>query len=153
VNKRFALAGVVAALAIAGCGSSGPSLSSFKSGYQKQKAQFTSLGTDLGTAITSAQSKTDAQIATEFSALSSRTSQTALQLQKLNPPSKYKQQLNALIGDFNVVAADLASIASAGTAHNASAAKSAAEKLVSDAAKVKAADRSLTASLGLPQSS
>jgi hypothetical protein len=149
---------VVAALlviALAGCGSSAssssaPSLSAFKSGFAADKAQFRKLGLDLQHAITGASSKTDAQLAAEIGALSTRAREQASQLSQLKPPAKFQGTLRELAAAFNAVAGDLNQISSAATKHNAQAARAATVTLLRDAAKVKATDKTLTASLGLP---
>ena len=107
---------VIAALALAGCGSSSParpSLSAFKSGFQSEKAAFRQLGLDLQRTITGAKAKTDAQLATEIGALSGRASQQASQLVKLKPPAQFKRSLTHLVAGFRAVSTDLTSIAAA----------------------------------------
>ena len=59
--------------------------------------------------------------------------------------------LAQLTTSFAAVAADLTAIASAATNGDPPAAKAATEKLVQDAARVKAHDTALTKSLGLSQ--
>jgi hypothetical protein len=154
VKHRIVIsAAMVAALALAGCGgSSGPSLSAFKSGFSADKTQFRKLGTDLATAITGASKKTDAELATELGALSARAKQQAAQLSKLNPPPKYKTELANLVSAFNAVGADLTSISTAAAKHDAAAAGNATRTLVKDAAKVKTADTSVSKGLGLSTS-
>jgi hypothetical protein len=150
-NRTLISAAIVAALALGGCGgSSGPSLSSFKSGFSADKKQFTKLGTDLAAAITGANKKTDDQLATELTALAGRAKQQATQLSKLNPPSKYKSQLGNLKAGFNAVSADLTSISAAAAKHDSTAAGNATRTLLGDAAKVKTADTSLSKALGIP---
>lgn len=139
-------------VALAACGgSSGPSLSSFKSGFAADKTQFSKLGTDLGGAVAGAGAKSNSQLAIEFGSLASRATRQAGQLRKLKPPSKYKTELARLAAGIDIVAADLRTIAAAATAGDANAAKAAAETLAQNAAKVKAADQALTGQLGLPQ--
>jgi hypothetical protein len=147
-------AATAAGLALAGCGgSSGPSLSTFKSGYSADKTQFRKLGTDLGSEITGAKQKTDAELATELGALAARAKQQASQLSKLNPPSKYKTELSSLVTGFNAVGSDLTVIAAAAAKHDAATAGSTTKTLLRDAATVKTADTSLTKALGLPATS
>jgi hypothetical protein len=150
--RALASAVVIAALALAGCGSSSPaqpSLSAFKSGFQAEKAAFRQLGLDLQKTITGAKAKTDAQLATEIRVLSGRASQQASQLAKLKPPAKFKTSLTRLVAGFRAVSTDLTSIATAAVKHNGTAAKSATETLLADAAKVKTADDAITTGLGL----
>lgn len=97
MNMKPVAAGTVAlALALTGCGgSSAPSLSKFKSDFKSDKATFRQLGLDLQKAITGAQAKTDAQLATEISSLATRASAEASSIAKLNPPAKYKPTLTS----------------------------------------------------------
>jgi hypothetical protein len=151
--RAVASAVVIAALALVGCGSSSPaqpSVSAFKSGFQAEKAAFRQLGFDLQKTITGAKAKTDAQLATEISALSGRASQQAAQLAKLKPPAKFKASLTQLVGGFTAVSRDLTSIAAAAVKHSGAAAKTATESLLADATKVKTADDAITKGLGLP---
>jgi hypothetical protein len=149
--RRLSLAGVAVAIALAGCGgSSGPSLSTFKSDYAAQKKSFDALGHDLQAAITQASGKTDAQLATQFSGLATRAKQEATSLSKLKPTNKYKADLQGVVNGFDAVSSDLSSISTAATQHNATQAKSATEKLIQDAAKVKSSDTAITSGLHLP---
>jgi hypothetical protein len=132
----------------AGTGSTG----SFKSGFAADKVQFAALGANLQKALTQAGSKTDAQLATELSKLSDQAKAQAQKLSQLSPPAKYKTTLANLVNSLNSVAADLKTISVAATKHDATAAKSATQKLVADATKVKAADTQITNGLGLPAS-
>ena len=137
---------------LSGCGgSSGPSLSSFKTGFAADKAQFTKLGTDLGVAVTGAAAKSNMQLAAEFGELASRATQQAALLRKLDPPAKYKTELASLAAGIDIVATDLRTIAAAAAAGDPNAARAAAETLAQNSAKVKAADQTLTRQLGLPQ--
>jgi hypothetical protein len=146
-------AAVILAVMLSSCGSSGPSLSTYKQDFQKQKTQFTQLGRDLATTIQGANGKSNSQIASAFAGLATRANQTASNLRNLKPPSKYKNQNSQLAADFNTVAADLSSISTAASSNNGPSARAGTQKLLQDAANLRAVDRSLTASLGLPQRS
>jgi hypothetical protein len=143
---------VVVVVALAGCGgSSGPSVSKFKTGFAADKAQFTKLGSDLGTSVENASTKSNTELAAAFAALSARATQQVAQLSKLDPPAKFKNDLDQLKMRFTAVATDLTSISTAATKGDPTAAKTATEKLVKDAAQVKTSDTALTSALGLPQ--
>jgi hypothetical protein len=149
--RKPILTSILLAVVLAGCGgSSGPSLSAFRSGFAANKKSFHSLGVDLQRAIATAQNKTDTQLATEIAALSARAKQQAGSLAKLNPPNRYKADLQKLETGFNSVAADLSQIATAATKHNASTARSATLALIRDASTVKAGDTAISAGLHLP---
>jgi hypothetical protein len=125
------------------------SVSGFKIAYAAEKVKFSQLGSDLGKAVEGAGSKSNAQLATEFHALSVRAAQQAARLANLRPPAKYANDLAQLTTSFAAVASDLTAIATAATNGAPTAAKSATEQLVRDAAKVKAHDTALTTALGL----
>lgn len=151
--RAVASAVVIAALALAGCGSSSsapPSSSAFRSAFRTEKTAFRQLGLELQQAITGAKAKTDAQLATELGALSGRASQQASRLAKLKPPAKFMTSLTQLAGGFQAVSADLKAIAAAAGKHDGAAAKTATETLLTDAAKVRTADDAITKGLGLP---
>ncbi len=122
----------------------------FKPGFAASRATFKKLGADLGSDVQHANTKTDAQIATEFAALATRARQQAAGLAQLTPPTRYQAPIAALVSGFKAVAADLSAISEAGVSHSAKAAETATRKLLADAAKVKAADTSVSKGLGLP---
>ncbi|MFZ0041061.1 MAG: hypothetical protein WAK93_07130 [Solirubrobacteraceae bacterium] len=156
VNQgKLICAAVALCLALAACGgsssssSSTASLSAFKSKFATDQTQFRQFGTQLGSSIAAAGSKTDATLASEFAKLSSTAKSQATALSNLNPPAKYKPTVDRLASAFNAIAADLSSISSAASKHDASAAETATKKLVGDAATVKSADTALSKPLGL----
>jgi hypothetical protein len=130
--------------------SGGGSGGGFKAAFAGDKAQFAALGASLQKALSQAGSKTDAQLATELSALGDQAKAQAQRLSNLSPPPKYKKALDNLVKYLNNVASDLKQISDAAVKHDAAAAKAATTKLVQDAKKVKAADTSITSGLGLP---
>ena len=152
-NHVCALA-ATASLAAAGCGSGSPSSSTgdagFRSGLATSQQDFRKLGTDLAHDITAAGSKTDAELAQEFGGLATRADQQASALAALQPPPRYRKRVAALVAGFHAVKTDLTDIATAATKHSASRAEAATRALLSDAAKIKAADVSLSKALGLP---
>lgn len=152
-RRSFASLAAVTTVALAGCGgssSSGPSLSTFKTGFRAQRQSFTQLGADLQKAIVSAPSTSASTIVTEFTSLSTRTTAAAAALRTLKPPAKYSSQVSALATGFDSVAADMKSIAAAGSKNDTNAAKAAATKLLTDSATVHTDDLTLTRALGLP---
>jgi hypothetical protein len=149
--KKPALTATMLVIALAGCGSSSaPSLSAFKSGFSANKATFRRLGLDLQKAIATAQSKTDAQLATDIGALSGRAKRQAASLAKLNPPSRFRADLHKLVAGFDAVAGDLRRISVAAAKRDAVSARAATVALLSDAARVKAGDSAISSGLHLP---
>jgi hypothetical protein len=144
---------VTASIAVAGCGS-GKSSSSisrvdFKTGFAANHKEFSAFATAIAKDLTGAGSKTDAQLATEFDGLATRADQQASQLADLTPPSKYAKRMGTLVTGFHALKADLSTISTAATKHNAQSAETATRTLLTDAAKIKSADTSLSKDLGL----
>jgi hypothetical protein len=125
------------------------SSAAFKRSFGASKAKFKKLGTDLASDVEHANTKTDAQIAAEFAELATRARQQATELSRLTVPATYQTPITALITGFNSVAADLTAISRAGVSHSVKSAETATRKLLADAAKVKAADNSVSKGLGL----
>lgn len=152
-NRTAPLTATLLAIALAGCGGggSGPSLSSFKHSFAASKAQFRQLGADLGATLQKAATKTDSQLAAEFDQLATRAKTQAAGLRKLDPPAKFKSELDQFSSSLDSVAIDLGRIAGAADAHNVKSARAATATLITDAAKVRTADNVLTAGLGLPK--
>lgn len=147
-----ALATGLAAVAIAACGSSAPSTSAFKTGFQADRAQFRQLGLALESAISGARTKTDAELAGELRPLATRAREQATQLAALKPPASYKANVAKLIAGFDAISRDLKQIANAASANDAQAASSATRALVADATSVKAADLAITNELRVQRS-
>jgi hypothetical protein len=145
---------MMATLVVTGCGSGTSSSSAsqveFKAGFATTQREFRKLGTALAKDITRAASKTDAQLAKEFGTLAKRARRQADQLAALKPPAKYAKRITSLVAGFRATEADLSQIATAATNHDASSAESATRALLTDAAKIKTADTSLSKDLGLP---
>lgn len=145
---------MVGSVAVTGCGSGKSSSSTsqvdFKTGFAASQKDFRTLGTDIAKDITAAGSKTDTQLAKEFTGLSTRAGQQATQLAALKPPVKYTKRVTSLIAGFQGLTTDLSRISTAATQHDASGAETATRSLLVDAAKIKTADTSLSKDLGLP---
>ncbi len=124
-----------------------PARAHSRSGFEVDRAQFRKLGQNLEATIGNAKNKTDAQLAAELQPLSARARRQAAQLAKLEPPAKYKRDLDQLISGFNAMAVDLKQIATAATKNDAQAASTATRALVADATKVKTADLAIATGL------
>jgi hypothetical protein len=159
ISGRFVGAAAVAVcLAVAGCGSSTsssttPSHPDFKTGFAAGRKEFRKLGTDIAQDVTGAAAKTDAELATEFGGLATRADQQASQLGALQVPAKYRQRMTSLVSGFHLIETDLATIATAAKTHDAASAAKVTRALLTDAAKIKAADTSLSKDLGLASTS
>jgi hypothetical protein len=156
INRKFVCAVTMAAsVAAAGCGSSKSSSSTshvdFKTGFATSQKTFRTLGTDIAKDITGAGTKTDAELAKQFRGLATRANQQASQLAALTTPARYTKRVTTLVAGFHALKADLSKISTAATKHDASSAAAATRALLTDAAKIKTADTSLSKDLGLPQ--
>ena len=154
ISGRLVCALVVAAsLAVTGCGSDKSSSSisqvDFKTGFAANHKAFGVLVTAIAKDLTGAGSRTDAQLAKEFGGLATRADQEANQLGGLTAPSKYSERMSTLVTGFHALKADLSTISTAATKHNAQSAETATRALLTDAAKIKTADTSLSKDLGL----
>ncbi len=145
---------MAAAVAVAGCGSGTSSSSAgqvdFKTGLAASQKAFRKLGTDIAKDITGAGAKSDSELATEFTELATRAEQQASQLAAMKAPAKYTKRMTSLVAGFHAIKGDLSTISTAATKHDASSAEAATRALLTDAAKVKTADTSLSKALGLP---
>lgn len=161
--RRALLAVVMIAAFAAGCGGSDSDdtatetatasqqqqAAAFKSGATAATAATTKIGTDLGAAIQSASSQTDAQLAATFTDLAARSRAVVADLNALDPPAASRAKVNALVGALSTGAQDLDAIATAARAGDAASAKSATETLVRDSPAIMAAKDALDADLGV----
>jgi len=146
----LALGAVVAGL-MAGCGGSDDKSDDAAAAFKKSAASLaakTSLvGDDLGTAISTASSKTDAQLTATFTDLTSRARSIVTELRALDPTDSARQKVADLAEALDVGANDLDTIAKAAANSDANGAKSATEKLVADSPTIKQANDALKAEL------
>jgi hypothetical protein len=146
---------VAACVAVAGCGSGQSSSSTsrvdFKTGFAASHKAFAVLVAEVAKDITGAGSKSDAQLAKEFRGLATRADQQASQLAALTAPSKYAKRMTTMVASFHALKSDLSTISSAATKDSAQGAETATRALLTDAAKIKTADTSVSKDLGLPR--
>jgi hypothetical protein len=137
--------GVVVAGLIAGCGGDDKSddVADFKKDAAAAAAKTTLLGDDLGTAISTASSKTDAQLTATFADLTTRAKAIVADLRALKPNDASRQKVADLSEALDVGATDLEAIKTAAANSDADAARSATEKLVTDSPAIKDANAAL----------
>lgn len=134
---------IVAALALAACGGSsggdGPTTADFRTEYAPISASIRGIGNDIGTAVTTANKKTDAQLQTQFGELAKRTGSAAKALAATHPPddAAIEKARTQLISGVRQGASDLAAISAAASLSDAAAAKAATIKLMQHSAAVK----------------
>jgi hypothetical protein len=145
----LALGAVVAGL-IAGCGGGddkSDDAAAFKKSAASLAAKTTLVGDDLGTAISTASTKTDAQLTATFTDLTSRARGIVTELKALEPTDSARQKVADLAEALDVGANDLDTIAKAAANSDADAAKSATQKLVGDSPTIKEANDALKSEL------
>ena len=151
--RRMLLTLLGVSVAIAGCGggSAKPAASNagFRQAYLKQLGQLRSTGGELTTALQTAPRQTDAQVQRTFVRLARQARPVVSGLAALHPPARYRADITAMRDWLTRADADLYAVARAAGAHHARAARLATRKLIADSAHVKAADRRLSAALGL----
>jgi hypothetical protein len=150
LRRTFIVVLAIAAIAVAGCGSSssGPSKTDFNTGYKPLNAEILAIGNGVGTTIQSAKNKSDVVLATTFEALATRLDQVKTKLGGLKAPDDYKSDVAALDKAVGTVSADLHSIASAAKGHDIAGARTATQKLVTDAPALRDARRALAQKTG-----
>ena len=138
------------ALALAGCGGSSSSsqTANFGTSFSSTANQLKATSHEIGVAIERAPSRTDAQLASTFSALAARWQNQVNRLKALQPPSSVSTAFNRLKSSATRVEADLNAIAAAAETHNASAAKQATASLVTDILSAKSASTTITNTVG-----
>jgi curli biogenesis system outer membrane secretion channel CsgG len=152
-DRLLPLAALAAAVLIAGCGSSttktttAPTANSAKAAYTPVQAQIKGLGTDIGAAITAAPKSTDAALAATFTGLATRARIEVTALDGLAVPAQLTAARNALRDAVEKGTGDLQDIATASRAHDATAARTAAEKLVADSEVIRTARAAFEQSL------
>jgi hypothetical protein len=145
MRARTAALAVVLALAVAvplaGCGggSSSSSAADARAAYAPVKVQLLAIGKAVGAAVSGAPKQTDATLATQFDSLATRVRAQIERLQAIKLPSSVQTAAANLHDALTKAAGDLSDIATAAEAHDASAARIAAERLVTDSAAVKSA--------------
>lgn len=131
-------------------GSSGGKLSAFRAGFAQDRVQFSRLGADIGTAVSTASRRSNAALSTEFGALAARARAQRARLARLKPPARYAARLRVAVSALGHVAEDLRAIAAAAATGNNRAAHDSAAQLVRDSLAFQSSERSLSQSLGLP---
>jgi hypothetical protein len=143
IRRQIPLAAVLAtaaaALGAAGCGSGSdqPSAADTRAAYQSIRAQIVGLGGSIGQEITDASRETDAQLSIAFEQLHARGEAVIAKLRGLEVPSDLQDKRDALRDALDRGTADLADVADAVRAHDAAAARSAAEQLVRDSQTIR----------------
>lgn len=101
------------------------------------------LGDDVGTAIATAERRTDRQLTRRFSSFARRLGRLTERLTKLTPPPEWTSHHDELLASLPPVESDLRRIARAARNHNATAAARAVRALIRHARTLRAERRAL----------
>ncbi len=146
------LALLVAALLLAtGCGSSGPSAAeSYKTAFTPINAEIITTGNEVGTAVTTAPTKSNAERSAAFARLSDKAAALAGAMAKLSPPKDIAADHELLLTGLRKEAGNLNRIAEAAVKGDPAAAKTAAEDTVRAAAGIRDPRLRIATALKLP---
>jgi hypothetical protein len=153
MQRRFLLVAVLAAALgpVSGCGGSSSSdqTSKFKKSYVTVRRELKQTSAAIGTAITQAPSKTDAQILSAFRGLAAQWQSQLSQLETLKPPSNLATEFNTLTDSVTRIESDLNAVVAAAATHSSSAAEQAGASIVTDVNTARTADTTITTKLGI----
>lgn len=141
----------VVATIVAGCGGGDDSSSDaadFRQAATAATSETSRIGVDVGQAVSTARSKTDADLASTFSGLTARVRVIVTDLKALDPPLPARGKVDDLTSALDTAAEDLDAIAKAASSSQADPARAATEKLVNDSPAISAANKALKAELG-----
>jgi hypothetical protein len=119
----------------------------FKKAAKVATAETSKLGADIGKAIRTADSGSDAALATTFDGLTARGRAILDKLKALKPPDSARQKVDDLIAALTTGAKDLNAIASAIHAGDGKGAGAATQTLAKDSPPIKSARLALQAEL------
>ena len=146
--SRFATPLVLLAVAVplAACGES--ETDKYVDEYKPLNDKLLKIGSDLGTAIDGVESKSDAALAKQFTALASRLEDVNKEIAALDTPADLKDESKALNEALETTTGDVEDIAEAAQENNAQAAAAATLQLSTSAQEVNAAQNKLAKATG-----
>lgn len=150
----IALCGAVAA---AGCGGGDdakkPSTeAAFKQGYSAQRAALNRVSDQIGTAITTADGKSDSEVEASLRTVQGRYHAQLAKLDALTPPDTLKPDFTKVTAAARTLDDDLVAITKAAAAHDAGGARTSTERLIGHIPALKTASATLVRKLGLKPS-
>jgi hypothetical protein len=151
-ERRLAVAAVALVCAIAGCGGGGdkqPSAAAFKQGYDAQRRALNKVSDQIGTALTSADGKSDAEVEADLERVQGAYHAQLAKLNALQPPDKLKATFTRVTTAAAVLDDDLVKITKAAAAHDATAAQTTTQQLIAHIPALKTASAKLGKALGL----
>lgn len=130
--------------------SANASTTSFKAAYTPVNTSIRALGNQIGSALQTADRKTDAQLAVQFGTLATKTLAASSRVAELSgAPTKLRGFQSRLANALASAASDLGGIRNAALAQSVPKAQAALKRLVASATRVKSARDSLARALGL----
>jgi len=127
-----------AVLVVAGCGSSGPSAAeTYKTAFTPLNAEIISTGNQVGEAVTTATTKSNAELSAAFARLSDKAAALAGAMVKLAPPKELAADHQLLVSGLRKEAGNLNRIAEAAVKGDPAAAKQASADTVTAAAGIR----------------
>ena len=140
------LTALIVACALASCGGSDTTTTAdFRKDYAPISAAIRGLGTEVGSAVTSAKGKSDLELQEQFADLADRANVVAGDLEKAKAPDDeaITSARATLVAGLQKAADDLDAISGAAAAGDADAAKAATIRLASDSAGIREPRRKL----------
>lgn len=148
------LAALLGAGLLAGCGGDDEGdkqeevKKTFEEDYKPLNDELLELGDEVGQAVNTAEGKSDAALATQFTQLGEDTQEVKRKLDELEPPEQLEALHHRLSNAVDVVATDLTEIGQAAENHDADGARKQATELVRHSVEVRTARRELARKTG-----
>ena len=120
----------------------------FDRDYREINDDLLALGDEVGQAVSTAEGKSNPQLATQFTGLGERTQEIKRRLDALEPPDEYEAQARRLSNAVAVVGSDLSEIGQAAEGNDPAAARKQATELVRHSVEVRTARRELARRTG-----
>jgi hypothetical protein len=151
LGLRMYLWSIAAAVLLGACGGSSTAdqTTKFKQGFPPVTKQFQQTSQAIGTTVEQAQTRTNAELATEFHDLAVRWQKPLNQLDALKPPASVKSEYDKLSAAAARVESDLNAISSAARTNNPPAARTSSSSLVVDITTARVASSSIDSKLGI----
>lgn len=143
------LVALVATLLLAtGCGDSGPSATErYKADFAPLNQDIVRTGNGVASAVETAKTKNNAQIAVDFARLADAATTTAGSLTRLEPPGSVAKDHASLISGLRVEAGKINRIVDAAVAGDAAAAKTATKDVIAASSGIRDPRTSITTKL------
>jgi hypothetical protein len=124
----------------------------FKQGYSAQRAALNRVSDQIGTAITTADGKSDAEVEASLHTVQGRYHAQLAKLDALRPPDALKPDFTKVTTAARTLDDDLVAITKAAAAHDADGARTSTERLIGHIPALKTASATLVKKLGLKPS-